>query len=164
MFFSSEMIIQAPQYCDQNKLPKQLKVTFGMQPKFLNCSSVGDTSLFPTTFCTTSQLLKVKISGGPLDNQTWHKNGWLQQKLPKFGFYTDTTALWPMEQSSILFAKSDCPVAHQNFSFLATAHDCETGLLQRRVEEKLIHTMNEEIKRNLFDMHSPSCLLDAIFC
>ena len=33
-----------------------------------------------------------------------------------------------MKQSSILFAKFDCPVAHKNFSLLATAHDCETGL------------------------------------
>ena len=32
-----------------------------------------------------------------------------------------------MEQSSILSAKFDCPVARQNISFLATAHDCETG-------------------------------------
>ena len=48
-------------------------------------------------------------------------NGWLQQKLPKFGFRTHTTALWPMEQSSILSAKFDCPVARQNFSLVATA-------------------------------------------
>ena len=34
-----------------------------------------------------------------------------------------------MEQSSILSAKRfDCPVAHQNLSLLATAHDCETGI------------------------------------
>ena len=38
------------------------------------------------------------------------------QKLPKFGFHIHTTALWSMEQSSILFAKFDCPVARQNFS------------------------------------------------
>ena len=40
-----------------------------------------------------------------------------QQKLPKFGFCTHTTALWSMEQSSILSAKLDCPVARQNFTF-----------------------------------------------
>ena len=34
-----------------------------------------------------------------------------------------------MEQSSILSAKFDCPVAHQNLSCLTTAHDCETFLL-----------------------------------
>ena len=33
-----------------------------------------------------------------------------------------------MEQSSILSAKFDCPVARQNLSLLATAHDCETDL------------------------------------
>ena len=32
-----------------------------------------------------------------------------------------------MEQSSILSAKFDCPVARQNISLLASAHDCETG-------------------------------------
>ena len=63
-------------------------------------------------------------SGGPMDNQTWHKNDWPPQKLPKFGFRTRTTALWPMEQSSILSAKFDCPVARQNLPLLAIAHDC----------------------------------------
>ena len=29
-----------------------------------------------------------------------------------------------------LHIKFDCPVAHQNFSLLATAHDCETGVLE----------------------------------
>ena len=33
-----------------------------------------------------------------------------------------------MEQSSILSAKFDCPVACQDVSLFATAHDCETGL------------------------------------
>ena len=39
---------------------------------------------------------------------TSHTNSWPQQKLPKFGFGTHTTALWPIEQSSILSAKFDC--------------------------------------------------------
>ena len=64
------------------------------------------------------QSLKVRDSSGPLDNQTWHTNSWLQQKLPKFGFRTHTAALWPVEQSSILSDKFDCPVALQNFSLL----------------------------------------------
>ena len=34
-----------------------------------------------------------------------------------------------MKQSSILCAKFDCPVAHQNLSILATVHDCEAGLV-----------------------------------
>ena len=62
----------------------------------------------------------MKISGGPLNRQT---------ALPKFGFRTHTTALWPVEQSSILSAKFDCPVARQNFSLLATAHDWATGIV-----------------------------------
>ena len=71
--------------------------------------------------------VEVKNSGGPLDNQTWHTRSWPQQKLPKFNFRTHTTALWPVEQSSILSAKFDCPVARQNISLLTAAHDCETG-------------------------------------
>ena len=43
-------------------------------------------------------------------------------------WFSYPTALWPMKQSSILSANFDCPVAHQNFSPLATGHDCETGL------------------------------------
>ena len=49
------------------------------------------------------QWLKVNNSSGPLDNQTWHKHRWPQQKLPKFGFHTQTTALCPLERSSIFF-------------------------------------------------------------
>ena len=62
----------------------------------------------------------MKNSGGPLDNQTWQTDGWPQQKFPKFGFRTHTTALWPMEQSSILSAKFDYPVARQKCSFLGS--------------------------------------------
>ena len=47
----------------------------------------------------------------------------------KFGFRTRATALWAMERSSILSAKFDPPVARQNYSLLATAHDCETDLV-----------------------------------
>ena len=82
--------------------------------------------IFSSLFCAVT---KTEISDGPLDNETWHTNGWLQQKLPKFGFRTHATAIWPMEQSSILSAKFDCPVACENVSLLETAHDCETGLL-----------------------------------
>ena len=51
-----------------------------------------------------------------------------QQNLPKFGSHSHTTVLWPMEQSSILSGKFDCPVARQNLSLLATGHDSETCL------------------------------------
>ena len=74
-------------------------------------------------------MLEEENSGGPLDSQTWPTSGWLQQKLPKFGFRTHTTALWPVEQSSILSAKFDCSVARLNISLLATAYGCETGFM-----------------------------------
>ena len=53
------------------------------------------------------------------ETQTWRTNGWpeLVFVLTQFHF----------GQWSILFAKSNCPVACQNFPVLATAHDCETG-------------------------------------
>ena len=54
-----------------------------------------------------------------------------QQKFGNVRFRTHTTALWPMEQSSILSAKFDCPVAHENLSPLGTAHDCGSGFLPR---------------------------------
>ena len=43
-----------------------------------------------------------------------------------------------MEQSSILSAKFDYPVAHQNISLLVTVHDvhdCETGLWRHSLLE-----------------------------
>ena len=43
-------------------------------------------------------------------------------------FHTHTTALWPMEQSSFLSAKFDCPIAHQNLSLLVTVYDYQIGL------------------------------------
>ena len=57
--------------------------------------------------------------------------GWLQQELSIFGFRTCTTVLWLIEQSSILCARFECPVALQTFllELFATAHDCDTGLL-----------------------------------
>ena len=86
----------------------------------------------------------VNNSGGPLDSHTWYTNGWPQQKFPQFGFscsHNCTVAngavfysgmLVPVRTSfnrkcSILSAKFDCPVAHQNISLSATAHDYETG-------------------------------------
>ena len=69
-----------------------------------------------------------------------NKHGWPQETLPKFGFRAHTFALWPMEQPSILSAKFDCPVARQNFSLLATAHDCEIGLLAQSNSDSRIYT------------------------
>ena len=78
-----------------------------------------------------AQAPKVEYSGGPLDNPSWQTNFWPQQKLLKFGFRTQATAPWSVEQSFILSAKFDCPVACQNISLLATAHDFEIGLLRQ---------------------------------
>ena len=44
-------------------------------------------------FHNHAQLLKEKNSGRPQHNQTWYTDGWLQQKLTKFGFHTHTAVL-----------------------------------------------------------------------
>ena len=54
-------------------------------------------------------------------------------KPSRVWFSYSTQLLWPMEQSSILSAKFACPVARQNISLLATAHDCETDLSHSRL-------------------------------
>ena len=45
------------------------------------------------------------------------------QKLPKFGFHIHTTALWPIEQSSILSAKMIVQWPTRIVHFSATVHD-----------------------------------------
>ena len=75
--------------------------------------------------------------GGPLDNQAWYSNRWPPKKLPSFGSLNHATALWPVEQSSILSAKFDWPVACQKLSLLATAHDCETDLFSATIYDVL---------------------------
>ena len=65
----------------------------------------------------------------PSKNITFLYKRLVAQQNPPF-FFTPITALWPMKQSSILLAKFGRPVAHQNFSFLATAHEYQTGLQQ----------------------------------
>ena len=89
----------------------------------------GETTILGS-FTIMHSSVEVKTSGGPLKIKLGIQcmNGWPQQKLPKFGFPAHTTALWPVEQFSILSAKFDCPVTHQKFSLLATVHDCETSL------------------------------------
>ena len=53
-----------------------------------------------------------------------------------------------MEPSFIVPAKFDCPVARQNFSFLATAHDWESRL------SKAGHLHDDVIRLQL-----PECIL-----
>ena len=68
-------------------------------------------------------------SDGPLDNQTW-QIGWKTAPLAKVLLceYENQT-LEAFVAASRSYVKYDCAVAHQNFSLLATAHDCETELL-----------------------------------
>ena len=40
--------------------------------------------------------------------------------------------------ASRLYAKFNCTVPRQNFSFLATAHDCETGFCSVSKERKQV--------------------------
>ena len=66
--------------------------------------------------------------GGPLDNQTWQTER-KTAPLAKVQLceYKNQT-LEAFVAASRLSAKFDCPVARQNVSLLATAHDCETDL------------------------------------
>ena len=64
--------------------------------------------------------------------------------FPKFALRAHTTALWPVEQSSILSAKFDCPMARQNLSLLATAHDCGSGeFLHKTIAVLFEHTYGQ---------------------
>ena len=66
-------------------------------------------------FHNHAQWLKVKNSGGPLDNQTW-QTGWKTAALDKRWLceYENQT-LEAFVAASRLYAKFDCPVARQNF-------------------------------------------------
>ena len=69
-------------------------------------------------FHNHAQYVNVEYSGGPLENQTWQTE-WKTSPL-------DKVQLCEYEnQTSEAFGA----VALQNFPLLATAHDCETGLL-----------------------------------
>ena len=72
-------------------------------------------------------------------------NGRPKQNI-QFGFRAHITELWSMEQSSILSAKLDCPVARQNFLLLArTAHDCEKQ--SRSTATETIKLITQDKKR-----------------
>ena len=61
--------------------------------------------------------------------ETWQTK-WRTTTLAKMEMceYENQT-LEAFAAASRLYAKFDCPVARQDCSLLATAHDCETGLL-----------------------------------
>ena len=81
-------------------------------------------------FCNHAQLLKERNSGGPQHSQldVLYERLAATFKLPNFGFCTHTTALCPMEQSSMLSAKFDCPLSSGPPELFTAAHDCETEL------------------------------------
>ena len=78
-------------------------------------------------FHNHAQQLKVKNSGGPLDNQTWQTEG-KTAPLAKVQLceYKNQT-LGVFVAVSHLYTKFDCSVVRQNFSLLATVYDSETG-------------------------------------
>ena len=86
-------------------------------------------------------------------SQIRHTNSWFlaATKAPKvFGFHTHTVALCSVGQSSILSAKFDCPVAQQDFSLLATVHDCETVLSREFLVQQTLAPTRD------LDLNSPN--------
>ena len=78
----------------------------------------------------------VHVSGGPLDNQTWQTE-WKTAPLAKKQLYEyENQTLEAFVAASHLYVMFDCPVARQNVTLLATAHDCETSLLHLRGESE----------------------------
>ena len=77
--------------------------------------------------CNYAQKLKGNHSGKPLNNQTWQTE-WKTAPLATEHLCEDedhTSEVFVVARH--LYAKFDWPVAHQNFSALATGHDCETS-------------------------------------
>ena len=69
----------------------------------------------------------MKNDCGPLDNQTWQTE-WKTAPLAEVqSCENENQTLEAFVVVGHLSANFDCPVACQNFSLLATAHDCETG-------------------------------------
>ena len=78
-------------------------------------------------------------SGRSLDNQTWQTE-WKTAPMAKVQLceYENQT-LEAFVVASRLYVKYDCAVAGQNFSLLATGHDCETGVLFYCLFTPLVH-------------------------
>ena len=80
-----------------------------------NCCIQTYTSMHTWQSCAVAKSQKF---WRPLDNQTWHWTGWLQQKLPKFGFrslsYNCTVGSGAVFHS--VCQVLNCPVTHQNLS------------------------------------------------
>ena len=77
-------------------------------------------------FLDHAQQIKVKYSDGPLDSQTWQTE-WTVPPAKVQLCESENQTLEAFVADGRLSAKFDCPVARQNVSLLATAHDCEIG-------------------------------------
>ena len=77
-----------------------------------------------------------KISSGPLDNQTWHTEWKTAPLATEQLCENENQTLEAFVVASRFSAKSDCPVVRQNILMLATAHDCESGLLWLPIIER----------------------------
>ena len=68
-------------------------------------------------------------SGGPVDNQTWQTESKTAALAKGKLWEYENQTLEAFFAASLLNTKFDCPVARQDFTHLAIAHVCETGLL-----------------------------------
>ena len=84
--------------------------------------------------CNHAQLLKgikKKQSGRPLDNQTWQTE-WKTAPLTKVQLLRISTKLWKLLLQPAICVQSLIVLSSQSRFFtllVATAHDCESGLL-----------------------------------
>ena len=68
------------------------------------------------------------LPGLSLDNQTW-RTEWKTAPSAKAQLCeNENQTLEAFVAASSSYVKYDCAMACQNFSLLATVHDCETGL------------------------------------
>ena len=105
------------------KSQRQQFTTRGMFPSLIRASSFYKES--KKGYKPASQSSTV-VKSEKFWQATGHINlayAWLTAtKTSNVFFCTHISAVWPMEQSSILSAKFDCPVAHQNCSLSYCAY------------------------------------------
>ena len=93
-------------------------------------------------------------SGGPLNNQTC-QIAWRTAPLSKVQLceYENQT-MEAFVAASRSYVKYDCAVARQNFSVLATVHDCETSLLyiMRKLSLQFCHSEMDSINSQIFSL------------
>ena len=138
------LLFETQQYCCQNvsTLVCKHRKNAGVSPqrggemerfsaflKHLTAHATKPLLQIMSHFHNHAQQIKVKNSGGPLDNQTWQTEGKTAPlaKVQLCEYKNQNLGIFVVV--SHLNTKFDCSVARQNFSLLATAHDYETGLL-----------------------------------